>query len=51
MNLIYLREIIGVEIGKKELIRLDWEAGRLFKELTKQYGLKGIWWYEYERRH
>jgi DNA repair photolyase len=51
MNLIYLREIIGVEIGKKELIRLDWEAGRLFKELTKQYGLKGIWWYEYGRRH
>jgi DNA repair photolyase len=51
MNLVYLREIIGVEISKKELIRLDWEAGRLFKELTKRYGLKGIWWYEYGRRH
>ena len=35
MNLVYLKEGLGVTIGSKELSKLDWEAGRLFKENPK----------------
>jgi DNA repair photolyase len=50
MNVIYLKEVLGVEIGHKELSRLDREAGRLFRELTRRYRLRGTWWYEYGRK-
>jgi DNA repair photolyase len=51
MNVIYLKEVLGVEISRKELSRLDHEAGRLFRELTMRYRLRGTWWYEYGRKH
>jgi len=51
MNVIYLKQVLGVEIGHKELSRLDREAGRLFRELTGRYRLRGTWWYEYGRKH
>jgi DNA repair photolyase len=51
MNVIYLKEVLGVEIGHKELSRLDREAGRLFRELTRRYRLRGTWWYEYGRKY
>jgi DNA repair photolyase len=51
MNVVYLREVLGVEIGHKELSRLDREAGRLFRELTRRYRLRGTWWYEYGHKH
>jgi len=51
MNVIYLREVLGIEINHKELSRFDREAGRLFKELTRRYRLRGTWWYEYGNRY
>jgi hypothetical protein len=51
MNVVYLREALGVTISHRELSRLDREAGRLFKELTRQYRLRGTWWYEYGSKH
>jgi DNA repair photolyase len=51
MNVIYLKEVLGVEISHKELSKLDQEAGRLFKVLTRRYKLRGTWWYEYGRKH
>jgi len=51
MNVVYLKEVLGVEINHKELSKLDQEAGRLFKVLTKRYKLRGTWWYEYGRKH
>jgi DNA repair photolyase len=51
MNVVYLKEVLGVEISHKELSKLDQEAGRLFKVLTRRYKLRGTWWYEYGRKH
>jgi DNA repair photolyase len=51
MNLVYLKEVLGVTIGNKELSKLDWEAGKLFKDLIRRYRLRGTWWYEYKNRH
>jgi DNA repair photolyase len=51
MNVVYLKEVLGVEISHKELSKLDQEAGRLFKVLTNRYKLRGTWWYEYGRKH
>jgi DNA repair photolyase len=51
MNVVYLREALGVTISHRELSRLDREAGRLFKELTRRYRLRGTWWYEYGSKH
>jgi len=47
MNLLYLKNALGVEIRRGDLIKLDREAGRLFKQLLKRYKLRGSWWYEY----
>jgi DNA repair photolyase len=51
MNLVYLKEVLGITIGNKELSKLDWEAGKLFRELIRRYRLRGTWWYEYKNRH
>jgi DNA repair photolyase len=51
MNIVYLKEVLGVEISHKELSTLDREAGRYFKVLTRRYKLRGTWWYEYGRKH
>jgi DNA repair photolyase len=47
MNVVYLREALGVEIDGRALPAFDREAGRFFEELCARYGLKGEWWYEY----
>ena len=47
MNVVYLREALGVEIDGRGLPAFDREAGRFFEELCARYGLKGEWWYEY----
>jgi len=49
MNVVYLKEVLGVEIGHKGQSKFDWEAGRWFEELVGRYKLKGTWWYEYGR--
>jgi DNA repair photolyase len=51
MNIVYLKEVLGVEISHKELSTLDREAGRYFKELARRYKLRGTWWYEYGRKY
>jgi DNA repair photolyase len=49
MNVVYLKEVLGVEISHKELSKLDREAGRQFEELAERYRVRGVWWYEYGR--
>jgi hypothetical protein len=49
MNVVYLKEVLGVEISHKELSKLDREAGRQFEELAERYRVRGVWWYEYVR--
>jgi DNA repair photolyase len=50
MNVVYLREVLGVEVDGRGLPAFDREAGRFFEELCARYGLKGEWWYEYAGR-
>jgi DNA repair photolyase len=49
MNVVYLKEVLGVEIGHKGLSKFDWETGRWFEELAGRYKLRGTWWHEYGR--
>jgi len=47
-NIELLARVLGFRITRESLVRLDREAGELFHELCATYGLKSVWWREYD---
>ncbi|MEM0384537.1 MAG: radical SAM protein [Candidatus Caldarchaeum sp.] len=47
-NIELLARVLGFRITRESLVRLDREAGELFHELCRTYGLKSVWWREYD---
>jgi DNA repair photolyase len=46
-NNLQLLEERGIVVDRGALHSFDRQAGALFHQLLRRYGLKGAWWYEY----